>query len=57
MGATIGKHLNVIDGGNKLERVSGERFEELWNEQVTPLLPNWNVTEDEQKVLNSIETD
>jgi len=32
-----GKHLNLIDS-NKANRVGGERFEELWNEQVAPLL-------------------
>ena len=37
-GPTTGKHLNVIDGGNKKNRVSSEEFQRLWNEMVNPLL-------------------
>ena len=33
-GPTTGKHLNAIDGGDKKNRVSGEKFEELWNQHV-----------------------
>jgi hypothetical protein len=28
--ATTGRHLNMIDGGNKSNRVSADKFEELW---------------------------
>lgn len=34
---TTGKHLNWIDRGNKRDRVDGETFERLWQEQVAPL--------------------
>lgn len=37
-GPTTGKHLNWIDNGDKKSRVSSERFEQLWAEQVNPLL-------------------
>ena len=37
-GSTTGKHLNAIDGGDKKSRVPSERFQELWDEQVAPLL-------------------
>jgi hypothetical protein len=29
---TTGRHLNLIDNGNKKERVSGEEFNRLWND-------------------------
>lgn len=32
-----GKHLNWIDGKDKKNRVTGERFEELWSQHVEPL--------------------
>ena len=28
-GPTTGKHLNWIDGGNKADRINGEKFEKL----------------------------
>jgi len=34
---TTGKHLNMIESDKK-RRVNSERFEQLWNEQVAPLL-------------------
>ena len=33
-GPTTGKHLNAIDDGDKANRVSSERFEELWAKQI-----------------------
>ncbi len=33
-GPTTGKHLNLIDGGNKANRVTGEKFEALWESLV-----------------------
>lgn len=32
-GPTTGKHLNTIDDGDKVNRVTGEQFQRLWNEQ------------------------
>ncbi len=37
-GPTTGKHLNWIDDGDKKNRVDGQTFERLWNEQVSPFL-------------------
>lgn len=31
---TTGKHLNMIDGGDKKSRVDSETFQELWKEQM-----------------------
>ena len=31
---TTGKHLNWIDGGDKKNRVTGEKFEELFNQEL-----------------------
>ena len=36
-GPTTGKHLNMIDNGNKKARISGERFEAIWKEQLPEL--------------------
>jgi hypothetical protein len=36
-GTTTGKHLNRIDGGNRKNRVSRDKFEVLWKEQVESL--------------------
>jgi hypothetical protein len=33
---TTGKHINWIDGGRNLPRVSREEFHRLWDEQATP---------------------
>lgn len=35
---TTGKHLNWIDGGDKKNRVESDKFQQLWDEQVGPLL-------------------
>ena len=35
-GPTTGKHLNMIDGGRKKDRVDSETFERLLNEWVSP---------------------
>lgn len=40
-GTTTGKHLNMIDGGDKearKQRVDGEHFQAMWDEHVAPLL-------------------
>lgn len=33
-GPTTGKHLNAIDDGDKRNRVSAEKFKQLWEEQI-----------------------
>ena len=35
-GPTTGKHLNWIDGGNKHNRVTTEKFNLLWEQYVIP---------------------
>ena len=53
---TTGRHLGLIDDGDRKNRVDAETFERLWDQQVAPILASaWGEAEKKAELLLKFE--